>query len=131
MTMLRNRKDVMAQEAGYFWLLPRIGEFVEPLLAELGAEGEPRMQGWILELLGEARDVRAFPAFVLHLFSPDESVRLWAEWGLRKLGQTREGRKMLWGAYQQQDGLSTVSDEYGERQVHEVLASILNVQHPF
>ncbi|MGE5333273.1 MAG: HEAT repeat domain-containing protein [Nitrososphaerota archaeon] len=73
----------MVQEEGYHWLLPRVGEFVEPLLAELESEDEPRMQGWILELLGDARDVRAFPVFVRHLFSSDESVRSWAHGGVR------------------------------------------------
>jgi hypothetical protein len=45
-----------------------VGEFVESLLAELETEDEPCMQGWILELLGDARDVRAFPAFVRQPF---------------------------------------------------------------
>lgn len=105
MKMLRSRKNAMVQEEAYFWLLPRVGEFVEPLLAELDAEDDPRIQGWILELLSAAGDVRAFPVFVQNLFSPEYQVREWAEAGLRGLGQTREGRKVLWGAYQQQDGL--------------------------
>jgi hypothetical protein len=112
--MLRNRKDVDAQEAGDYWLVPRVGEFVVPLLAELDAESDLRMQGWLLELLGDARDVRAFPAFVRYLLSADESVRNWAEWGLRKLGQTRDGRKVLWGVHQQLETalvLPTASDE--------------------
>jgi hypothetical protein len=129
--MLRNRKDAMAQEGGYHWLLPRVGEFVEPLLAELEAEGDAYLQGWILELLGEARDVRAFPTFVQHLLSPDVSVRRWAETGLRKMGQTREGRKVLWGAYQQQEELPTLSDEHDKQHVHEVLAGILHERHLF
>lgn len=131
MNMLRNRKNAMVQEDAYFWLLPRVNEFVEPLLAELDAEDDPRMRGWILELLSAARDVRAFPVFVQNLFSPEYQVREWAEAGLRGLGQTREGRKALWGAYQQQDGLPTFSNAHDGQHVHEVLASILNVQHPF
>jgi HEAT repeat protein len=129
--MLRNRKNAMAQEEGYHWLLPRVGEFVEPLLAGLETEDEPRMQGWILELLGEAGDVRAFPAFARHLFSPDESVRWWAQSGLRKLGETREGRKVLWDVYRQQKELPQMSDERHEHHMHEVLAGILNERHPF
>src|SRR5258705_9312038 len=84
MAMLRNRKDAEVQEEGYHWLLPRVGEFVEPLLAKLEAECDPYMQGGILELLGEARDARAFSAFVRHLLSPNAAVRQWAETGLRK-----------------------------------------------
>jgi hypothetical protein len=128
--MLRNRKDVEAQEAGYHLLLPRVGEFVAPLLAELDAESDPRMQGWLLELLGDARDVRAFPAFVRYLLSTDKSVRNWAESGLRKLVQTREGRKILWSAQQQPEGLvlevPTVRDE---QFVRDVLARVLDDIH--
>lgn len=131
MNMLRNRKNAMIQEDAYFWLLPRVREFVEPLLAELDAEDDPRMQGWILELLSAARDVRAFPMFVRYLFSPEEQVRVWAEMGLRGLGQTREGRKLLWGAYQQQAGLSTLPDQHDEHLVRGVLADILHIRHPF
>ena len=131
MAMLRNRKDAVVQEEAYHWLLPRVGEFVEPLLAELETEDEPRMQVWILELLGDARDVRAFPVFVRHLFSPDESVRSWAQGGLRKLGQAREGRKMLWDVYRQQEELPQLSDERDKQHVHEVLAGILHERHPF
>lgn len=128
MAMLRNRKDAEAQEAGYHWLLPHIGEFVEPLLAELEAERDPYIQGWILELLGEARDARAFPAFVQHLLSPDASVRRWAETALRQLGQSREGRQVLWGVYHQHDelpALPTEHDEEDEQYVREVLARVV------
>jgi hypothetical protein len=131
MTMLRNRKSAMVQEDAYFWLLPRVGEFVEPLLAELDAEDDPRMRGWILELLSAARDVRAFPVFVQNLFTPEYQVCTWAESGLRGLGQTREGRKVLWGAYQQQDGLPTLPSEYDMQRLREMLADILHIRHPF
>ena len=84
MAMLRNRKNAEAQETGYQWLLPRVGDFIEPLLAELEVEGDPYMQRWILELLGEARDVRAFQSFMQHLLSQNASVRQWAESGLQR-----------------------------------------------
>lgn len=130
MAMLRN-KDALVQEDGYFWLLPRVDEFVEPLLAELETEDEPHMQSLILDLLGDARVVRAFPVFVRHLFSPDESVRSWAQWGLRELGQTREGRKVLWEVYRQQGELPQLSDERDKQHAHEVLAGIFHERHPF
>jgi hypothetical protein len=130
MRMLRNRKKSMAQEEAYFWLLPRVGEFVDPLLAEMDVEDDPHMQGWILELLSAAKDVRALPVFVKYLFSPEQQVRDWAEMGLRDLGQTREGRKALWGVYQQPGALPELPDEHDEQRVHQLLASILNAQHP-
>jgi hypothetical protein len=133
MTMLRNRKDAEAQEAGYHWLLPRVGEFVAPLLGELEAERDPYMQGWILELLGEARDGRAFAAFVQHLLSPDAAVRRWAETGLRKLGQTREGRKLLWSAQppqpQPEGPVLEVPTRRDEQVVRDVLARVLRDIH--
>ena len=60
LAMLRNR-DAMTQEDGYYALLPRVGEYVEPLIAALHSETDPHLQGWLLELLGEARDPLAFP----------------------------------------------------------------------
>jgi HEAT repeat protein len=129
MAMLRNRKDAETQEAGYHWLLPRVGEFVELLLAELAAERDPYMQGWMLELLGEARDARAFPAFISHLLSPDASVRRWAETALRQLGQTREGRKVLWGAHQQQEEFPALPTVRDEQFVRDVLDRVLHDLH--
>jgi hypothetical protein len=131
MAMLRNRKDAEAQEAGYHLLLPYVSECVAPLLAELAAERDPYMQGWMLELLGEARDGHAFSAFVQHLLSPDAAVRQWAETGLRKLGQTREGRKLLWSAEQQQPGglLLEMPTLHDEQFVRDVLARVLHDIH--
>jgi hypothetical protein len=125
MALLRNRKDAEAQETGYHCLLPRVGEFVEPLLAELEAERDPYMQGWILELLGKARDVRAFHAFVRHLLSPDASVRQWAETALHQLGQTRAGRQVLWATTLQHEELPTLPTVRDEQFVREVLARVV------
>lgn len=124
--MLRNRKDADAQESAYLWLLPRVGEFVEPLIAELEAEPGLHMQRWILELLGEARDTRAFDIFARYLADPDSSVRQWAETGLGNLGQTREGRIALWGAYQRPETLPESSAERDEQYVLDTLARILD-----
>jgi len=126
MIMLRNRKDVEAQEAAYHWLRPRVGEFVEPLIAELEAERDPHMQGWILELLGEARDTRAFDMFAQHLLNPDMLVRQWAETGLRNLGQTREVRMALWDAYHRPKTFLVSSEEHDEQSVRDTLARILD-----
>ena len=125
MALLRNRKDAEAQEMGYHWLLPRVGEFVEPLLTELETERDPYMQGWILELLGEARDARAFHAFVRHLLSPEASVRRWAETALHQLGQTRAGRQVLWATNLQHEELPTLPTVCDEQFVREVLSRVL------
>lgn len=96
--MLRKRK-LMTQEAGFFWLQPRAGEFVEPLLAELETEQDVGVQSYIIELLVYARSVRALPAFLRHLSSPYQELREWAEHGLRDLKQTSEGREALWNLH--------------------------------
>ena len=101
-----------------------MSEFVEPLLAELATEDDPYMQHWFLELLGDAHDVRVFSAFVQHLFSPNTRVREWAEIGVRELGQTREGRKLLWAIHQQEEPLVLPADG-NERVVREVIAGTL------
>jgi HEAT repeat protein len=84
------------------------------------------MQGWMLELLGEARDVRALHAFMQLLLSQDASVRQWTESGLRKLGQTREGRKTLWATLQPQEAVLTAANKHDELQVREALARVLD-----
>ncbi len=64
-----------------------------------------------------------------HLLSPDASVRGWAETALRQLRQTREGRKVLWGAHQQQEVFLALPAVHDEQFVREVLAHVLHDLH--
>ena len=89
MAMLRKRK-LMTQEAGFFWLQPRAGEFVEPLLAELETEQDVEAQSCIIELLVYARSVRALPVFLRHLSSPyQELARVGGAWLTRSEADIR------------------------------------------
>ncbi len=125
MAMMRKRK-VMTAESGYFWLLWRANEFVEPLLAELQTEEDEGVQCYILELLGAAHDLRALPVFIQYMFSPTEWLHIWAEHGLRDLRQTSEGRSALWRLYWRQASspVPLTSDE--EQRLHETLERILH-----
>jgi HEAT repeat protein len=123
MAMMRKRK---IQEEAYFWLLPRISEFIEPLLAELENERDIGVQAQIVELLAAARSVRALSVFLQHLSSPNQWLRMWAEQGLRELKQTSEGRKALWELYWRRTSppISLSTDD--ERLLHETLERILH-----
>lgn len=125
MAMLRNRKEAMTQEEGYYWLQPRAAEYVEPLITELAGEQDPYILGWILELLGEARSTTAFPVLVTHVLHPDASLREWALSGLKKLHQTRAGRQVLWGAYLHGVGLPELPTQQAYQAVRDHLEQIL------
>lgn len=125
MAMLRKRK-LMTQEAGFFWLQPRAEKFVEPLLAELETEQDVETQSWIIELLVYARSVRALPVFLRHLSSPNQSLRVWAEHGLRDLRRTPEGREALWDLYWKRTSPPILLSADDERLLHETLERILH-----
>ena len=122
--MLRKRKS-MTQEAGFFWLQPRAGEFVEPLLAELETEQDVETQSWIIELLVYARSVRALPVFLRHLSSPNQSLRVWAEHGLCDLRRTR-GKGDAVGFYWKRTSPPILLSADDERLLHETLERILH-----
>ncbi len=88
------------------------GELVEILCAELrdqaaghaaelvaacSAERDERVRRILFGVLCEAKLPAAFPVFVEHLRSDDESLRYWSEQGLRALN-TPDARKALWQA---------------------------------
>lgn len=96
MQMMR-RHDPQVREDGFHWLLPRVTEFVEPLLGEYRHETDHGLRCWLLELLGETRDPRTLPVLLEALRLEDESLRDWAVRGLRRLG-TPDARKALFDA---------------------------------
>jgi hypothetical protein len=92
--MMRDR-DALTQEHGYHWLLPHVAEYVGELVAEFRSETRDRgLRCWLLELLGEAKDLRTLGLFREQLLSADESLRDWAIRGLRLL-ETAEARAAL------------------------------------
>jgi hypothetical protein len=67
------------------------------LIAAFQAEPDERVRRILLGILCEARLPEALPVFAEQLRSEDESLRYWAEEGLRALN-TPESRKALWEA---------------------------------
>ncbi|MGN9807741.1 hypothetical protein ACTMSW_00050 [Micromonospora sp. BQ11] len=59
----------------------------------VGREADQGLRCWLLELIGDARSPRAFALLVEELHSRDESLRDWAERGLRL--DTKESRPVL------------------------------------
>jgi HEAT repeat protein len=96
MRMMR-KHDPGTQEDGFHFLRPRAAEFTEQLMAEFRREKAHGLRCWLLELIGEARDPRAFDLLIEYLHSPDESLRYWAIIGLQDLN-SREARKALFEA---------------------------------
>jgi hypothetical protein len=92
-------KDAMTQEAGYQWLQSHVKDYVDAFLIELDTEEDPHIQGWILELVGEACDTQGFPYFIRFILSSNWQVHSWSRIGLQKVKATKEGHRFLWDAY--------------------------------
>lgn len=122
MRMMRRR---VTKEDAYWWLRGRIGEFVEPLLAEVEKERDIGVQADIVELLADARDVRALPVFLKHCSSSNYWLRTWAIWGLRGLNEISGGRKALWDLYWRRAPPPILLSVDDELLVHKSLEDIL------
>jgi hypothetical protein len=69
----------------------------DELIAAVRAERDERVRRILLGILAQAPPPEALPVLIEHLRSPDESLRYYAEAGLRSLN-THEARKALWEA---------------------------------
>lgn len=93
MWMMR-RHDPWIQEEGFHALQPHASEFVPELIAEFQAEEDHGLKCWLLELIGDAKSEAAFDLLVEQLTSEDESLRLWAVYGLKTL-DSKAARRVL------------------------------------
>jgi hypothetical protein len=96
MRMMR-KHDPQTMEDGFNVILPRAAEWLPQLIEEFERERDHGLRCWLLELIGRSRSPEALPILAAHLNDPDESLRWWAEWGLRH-ADTRESRTLLWNA---------------------------------
>ena len=94
---LMRKHNPQLMEDGFNAILPRATEWLPQLIAEFDQERDPGLRRWLLELIGHSRSPEALPILAAHLNDPDESLRHWAEWGLRH-ADTRESRSLLWNA---------------------------------
>jgi hypothetical protein len=92
---LMRRHDPQLAEDGFEWLRAIAGEHVDELIFEFARETDHGLRCWLLELIGEARSPHAFDVLVAQLRGGDESLRCWAEQGLRLL-DTKDARRVLW-----------------------------------
>jgi hypothetical protein len=94
---LMRSKSAARREDGFGWLKPRAQEFLAQLIDEFQREQDHGLRCWLLELIGEARDVRAFPVLLEELGSTDDALRSWAILGLQFM-DTPDSRKALFAA---------------------------------
>jgi hypothetical protein len=95
---LMRKHDPMLREEGFATLSAHAGEWLPLLVAELENEQRDRgLRAWLLELIGHSGSSDALPVLARYLDDDDESLRGWAERGLRDL-DTREARRLLWNA---------------------------------
>jgi hypothetical protein len=95
---LMRRSDPQARENGFALAREHAAGLVDELVAEFARERQDHgLRCWLLELIGEARSVRAFPTLAEQLHGPDEALRSWARIGLESLA-TAAARRELWRA---------------------------------
>jgi len=94
---LMRKRDAQLQEDGFHALLPHTREYLPQLMDEFEQETNLGLRCWLLELIGEARDPRAFALLLGYLQSENDSLKSWAIEGL-KLLNTKEARRALWEA---------------------------------
>jgi hypothetical protein len=93
--------DARMREDAFDFLREHADAYVDELIAEFAAEGDPGLRCWLLELVAEARSAKALEVFRDQLESPDESLQFWAVRGLEML-DSREAEQVLQQA--QEDG---------------------------
>jgi hypothetical protein len=92
--MMRSHNP-QTQEDGFHALLPRAAEHVNELIDDFRQEPDHGLKRWLLELIGEARSVKAFDLFCEQLDSTDSSLRDRAIRGLQALGSPEARQKLF------------------------------------
>jgi hypothetical protein len=92
------RKHVpQSQEDGFHLLLPNVTAHVDELIVDFQNETDHGLRCWFLELIGAARDPKAFAVLADQLNSSDDALRSWAARGLENLN-TPAARQALFKA---------------------------------
>ena len=94
---MMRKHDPQLSEDGFHALLPHAADHIDALIEDFRREEDHGLRCWLLELIGEARSVKAFDVLREQLHSTDSSLRDWAIRGLRALG-TPEARQELFAA---------------------------------
>lgn len=91
---LMRKRDPQLAEDGFHYLLPRVRAHLPELMQIFQTEESHAVRCWILELIGEARSMDAFPLLCKEAVSEDESFQNWGIIGL-KLLDTKDARRFL------------------------------------
>jgi len=83
---MMRRHTPHTQEDGFHWLLPRVEEHINELIAEFQKPENQTIQGWLLELIGHSRSEVAFALLAEQIRSENDSLREWAIRGLKHFG---------------------------------------------
>lgn len=94
---LMRMRDPQMQEDGFHILQSQAPLYTQQLMHEFAQETDPGLRCWLLELLAEARDLRALPLFLEYLHGDESCLKTMAIRGLRQL-DTKEARRALWEA---------------------------------
>jgi HEAT repeat protein len=89
------KHDPQTREDGFHYLLPRVDEYLDALIAEFRKESEHGLRRWLLELIGHSKNPAAYPLLAEFAKDKDDSLREWAIKGLRNL-DTKEARTLLY-----------------------------------
>lgn len=84
MRMMR-KHDPQTQEDGFGMLKPVAAEFLGELIEAFEIETDHGLKCWLLELIGDARSNDALELLARGINGDDDSLRSWAERGLRAL----------------------------------------------
>jgi hypothetical protein len=83
--LLMRRRDPQLAEDGFQRLRGIAAEHVDRLIDEFRRETDHGVRCWLLELIAQARSPRAAALLTAQSHGDDESLRAWAEQGLRLL----------------------------------------------
>jgi hypothetical protein len=89
------KHDPQLREDGFHLLLPNVAAHVDELIVDFQNETDRGLRCWFLELIGAARDPKAFALLAEQLKSSDDSLRNWAARGLQGLNTPAARQALL------------------------------------
>jgi hypothetical protein len=96
MKMMTSR-DAETSEAGFHWLLPHAGEYVDQLIEAYESGDSSISAYWLLELIVAANSADTLPFLTQQLSHPESYFRRLAAQGIQRLGSP-EVKQVLWKA---------------------------------
>jgi hypothetical protein len=111
-----HKHDPQLQEDGFHLLLPNVAAHVDELIVDFQNETDHGLRCWFLELIGAARDPKAFALLAAQLHSSDDALRSWATRGLENLN-TPAARQALFDSGLGNRPRVRIQSTFGTKQV--------------